>query len=125
MSIFILDDDIFYTSIIKKQLENFQMKEIQTFQTIEDALERMRQLQPSLVFLDLHVHEVKVIDRLAQIKKEFPNTHLVAMTASEDDDLREACFQKGAFYFLNKNEDLYQNIKNLFIEINQYNEYFH
>ncbi len=125
MAIFIVDDDIFYTSIIEKQLENCQMTDIQTFHAMEDALTGMKQSEPSVVFLDLHLHDVKVIDRFDRIKKEFPNTYLVAMTASEDDGLKEECFQKGAFYFLNKNKDLYQNIKNLFIEINKYSEYFH
>ncbi len=124
MSVFIIDDDIFYTSIIERQLDHLNIGGIQTFNQLGPALEEMQSQKPDMMFLDLHLADQETIPYFKEIKAKLPSIYLVAMSASNEKEILKQCYDAGAFYFLDKNKDLQQNIQQLYKEVNKYKEYF-
>ncbi len=124
MSVFIIDDDIFYTSLIEKQLENFDQKEVFTYKSMEPALFDLLQHSPKLLFMDIHLKEVNSLQYLEIIKKRQPKTNIVVMTADDCKELERECKEKGAYYFLNKSKNLFKELTQLIQEVKTYETYF-
>ncbi len=124
MSVFIIDDDIFYTSLIEKQLENCGDDEIHTYHSMEPALNDLEKLKPQLLFMDIHLKDINALNYLERIKKMRPKTSVIVMTADDRKDLQIECKEKGAFYFLNKSKNLFKELKQIIEEVNSYNTFF-
>ncbi len=125
MSVFVIDDDIFYTSIIEHQLENIEVSSIHVFEDLTQIYQNIQRLSPRVIFLDLNLENTFSMPFIEQIKIKFPNIYLVAMSASNDEKIAKECYQKGAFYYLNKNRNIQENIQNIFKEVNKYKEHFY
>lgn len=69
------------------------------------AVERVRQLHPHVVLMDLHMPVVGGTEATALITEELDDTAVVVLTMIEDDDALLAAMQAGASGYLLKGAD--------------------
>jgi len=67
-----------------------------------EAVERVRQLQPDLVLMDVSMPEMNGIEATRRIKAELPNTRVLGLSAHEDDFFAREMLAAGAEAFLSK-----------------------
>jgi DNA-binding NarL/FixJ family response regulator len=70
----------------------------------EEAIGIARELQPDLVLLDLSMPELDGLTALPLIRAAAPNTEIVVLTASEDEDNLLGAIRAGAAGYLLKSE---------------------
>lgn len=66
------------------------------------AVQEALKLRPELVLLDINMPEMSGLDALKQIKSALPETHVVILTASEDDTTIADAIKSGADGYLLK-----------------------
>ena len=66
------------------------------------AVEAVREKHPDLVLLDITMPEMDGLEALAVIKDEFPDTQVVMLTVSDDDEDLFVAIQSGADGYLLK-----------------------
>lgn len=108
--IFIVDDDPFQHTlmdyIISKQLKN---PKLHFYDGIE-CLEKIG-LKPKIIFLDYEMVELNGIETLKKIK-EYNSEILVVFISSQQDQTKyEELKALGAFEYIVKDENMYQNLK--------------
>ena len=70
-----------------------------------DALREVRRLHPDLVIMDISMPRCNGLDALKAIKRERPETRVVMLTVSDDDDDLFSAVKAGAEGYLLKNLD--------------------
>ncbi|SDW68617.1 response regulator transcription factor [Paenibacillus sp. CF384] len=84
----IVDDHPLFASATKALLE--QMEDIEVIGIVSSAAQCLQQvslLQPGLVFLDYHLPDQHGTEVAAQIKNQFPDTHIVIFSGIELTDI--------------------------------------
>jgi two-component system chemotaxis response regulator CheB len=112
----IADDSIFFRSIIKKSLEEIDIKVISQVRDGKDAVHKAKTLKPDLIFLDLIMPRMDGITALVEIMKNSP-TKVIIMTAYGHDyaDVAIRALEKGAIDFFLKDstgQDIVKEIQN-------------
>src|SRR5215218_640175 len=103
--IVVVDDHPLYRSAIRQMLEGQAGLEI--VGEAPDglhALELCRRIRPTLVLMDLIMPEMDGLEATRTIKKEFPDTLVLILTASEDQDHLAKAFRAGAGGYILKYE---------------------
>jgi DNA-binding NarL/FixJ family response regulator len=66
------------------------------------AVDGVRQHRPDVVVLDVQMKNGNGIEALAEIKREFPATHIIMLTNHADPVYKSACLRAGAEHFFDK-----------------------
>jgi DNA-binding NtrC family response regulator len=98
----IIDNEPIACREIKKGLERRTDFIIETFLSGESALKRMEHCVFDLVISDLKMPGIDGFEVLRKIKKRFPETQLILMTAYSSIDIAVRAIQEGAFHFVVK-----------------------
>lgn len=107
--IFVVDDDMFQTEMVKQVLHSQDFLDVHTFDSGEACLEEIHQ-NPDIVFLDHQMGEYTGDETLQKIKRFNPNIFVVMVTGQEDISTAVGTLKHGAFDYIQKNEDLEKNI---------------
>jgi len=102
--VFIVDDDPTFVKLLERQLETAKIIPIETYISGEECLENMHH-RPKLVLLDFSLGGLNGLDVLTKIKKEFPRTAVVMLTAVEDVEVEQRCLEAGASGYIRKDPD--------------------
>jgi len=97
----IIDDEIdicFLLSNILKR-SSFNVKSVNSLSAARDVLP---QQQPQIVFIDNHLGDGLGIEYIPEIKKIYPDTKVVMITAYDDEASRSTAKQNGADDFIPK-----------------------
>ena len=90
-------------SIVRKILVASRFRlDIAEAQEGVDALKQIASGKFDLVFLDYNMPGLNGVETLAEIKRQYPNLHVVIMTSTADDALAERARRAGAAAFLKK-----------------------
>src|SRR5688572_20662714 len=81
-----------------------------TFQTAEEAMHKLPQLNPDIVIMDISLPGMSGIECIRQIKKQIPGTQFMMFTVYENDEKVFEALKAGASGYLLKNTDLLQLI---------------
>ena len=81
-----------------------------TFQTAEDALHKLPQLNPDIVIMDISLPGMSGIECIKLIKKKIPRTQFMMFTVYENDEKVFEALKAGASGYLLKNTGLLQLI---------------
>jgi DNA-binding NarL/FixJ family response regulator len=106
MKLLIADD----STLIRERIKN-QTKEIDHEFIVREAdngkiaMEIIREFDPDLVFLDLHMPEMGGIDVLKKIKEAQLKTKVCILTNYSYPQYKTKCLALGADYFLSKSDD--------------------
>ena len=67
-----------------------------------DALEKVRELRPDLVTMDVRMPVMDGVEATRRIKAEFPGTIVIGLTSDDSDGVREMMVNAGVTEFLDK-----------------------
>ena|SRR5665647_2442963 len=70
--------------------------------SIAEAKKKMKRINPSIVFLDNHLPDGFGLDFISQVRKDFPFTKIIMMTAQNSSQDILTASRKGADYFISK-----------------------
>ena len=68
--------------------------------------------KPRLVLLDFTLGGLNGLDVLKHIKKDYPKTDVVMLTAVEDEMVEQKCLEEGAISYIHKDPDGLEILKN-------------
>ena len=102
--VFIVDDDPTFIKMLEFQLDEAKLTPYETYLSGEECLENMHH-RPKLVLLDFTLGGLNGLDVLKRIKKEYPRTDVVMLTAVEDEVVQQKCLDEGASNYIHKDPD--------------------
>lgn len=109
--VFIVDDDPTFVKLLEHQLETAKFTPIETYISGEECLKNMHH-KPKLVLLDFSLGGLNGLDVLTKIKKDYPRTAVVMLTAVEDIEVEQRCLDAGASNYIRKDPDGIERLKN-------------
>jgi two-component system, NarL family, response regulator LiaR len=68
-----------------------------------EALQKVEELQPDVVLMDLIMPEMDGITATRMIRENYPQTQVVVLTSAVDDELIHQALQAGAYTYMVKN----------------------
>jgi DNA-binding NtrC family response regulator len=103
LNIHIVEDDLFYTEIIKDKISSTKPAQIRTFITGQEFLDQLY-TNPDIVILDHNLEDYNGLDILREIKGINPNIQVVFLSGQSDMTTAVNTLKYGAFDYLVKNE---------------------
>ncbi len=104
LNVFIVDDSLFCRHLYKQHLINLGFTNIYLFEDGESCLLNMN-LSPDLILLDYDMGEINGMDVLQKIKSSNPTTHLMMISARNDNNIANDAIRNGAMCYITKNEN--------------------
>ncbi len=104
MKILVVDDHILFREGLVSLLgNNNALTVVGEADSVQDAIEKTRLLDPDLVLLDVSLPDGSGLDAMKSILSHKPNTLIVILTPYESDDLLIESVRKGAVGYILKN----------------------
>jgi len=109
--IFVVEDNVLYAQVLKKQLENdhFQVK---VFHTGKDCIVRLNE-NPDVITLDYTLPDMTGHDVLKEIQQKLPNTHVIVISAQENINTAIELMKSGAYDYIMKAPDTREKLSNI------------
>lgn len=101
MKLLIVDDEVEICDFLKSFFEerNYEVKTASSGQAALDAIELFK---PQVILLDIKMPGMDGIQVLGSIKKKYPRTKVIMVTALETRDKIEECLRLGADNYITK-----------------------
>ena len=109
---FIVDDDPFWTAILKQILTGIGFTDIHTFEDGQTCMDQIH-LNPRLVFLDYQMEDSDGLDILKKIKAYYPGIEVVFCTALENLEVALTAIEYGSVEYLLKSNVTEQSVKEI------------
>ena len=101
MKLLIVDDEVEICDFLKSFFEE-RNYEVKTASSGQAALAAAEQFKPHVVLLDIKMPGTDGIQVLGNLKKKFPRTKVIMVTALETRDKIEECLRLGADNYITK-----------------------
>ncbi len=111
IKIFVVDDDQFLGSLIKKAVEKLDTVDVTHFLSPEECLKNLHQ-NPDIVTIDYLMPGMNGLELMEKIKNYNDNIHCVLVSGQEKLDVVVETYKKGAEDYIIKNENAIINIEN-------------
>ncbi|GAC1436148.1 MAG: response regulator transcription factor [Terriglobales bacterium] len=99
----IVDDHTLFREGLRRVLESeSDIQVVGEASDASEALEKVRDLSPSVVLMDIGMPGMSSFDAARILKKEYPDTHLMFLTMYEDEEYLLQCMDVGAAGYLLK-----------------------
>ncbi len=105
LKFFIVDDDVFCSTVYEQYLRNQHYDNIISFTNGEDCLDELYQ-KPDIIFLDHNMEEMNGFEVLKKIKRYDPNIYVIMVSAQENITTAVDALKYGAFDYLVKDADV-------------------
>jgi len=99
--ILVVDDEIHIGRILKKYL-SAQSYDVYTAADGLEAIDRVKEVKPHVVLLDIIMPGMGGIETLKEIKKINPKIVVIMITAVIDEELAKRALQLGADFYITK-----------------------
>jgi len=116
LKIFIVDDDVFYQSIIEQYIYGIGYTEVKKFNDGLSFLDSINE-NPDVVFLDYVMETLTGYEVLKKIKRYNPNIYVVMISSQKDIKRVVDTLKHGAFDYIQKNELEEKNVKQVLQKI--------
>jgi YesN/AraC family two-component response regulator len=103
--ILVVDDEIHVVRLLQKFLAS-KAYEVYTAKDGIEAIEKVKEVKPHIVLLDILMPRMGGIEALKEIKKINPKTGVIMVTAVSDEELAKRALQLGADEYITKPIDL-------------------
>jgi len=121
-TIFVVEDDLLYMNLIKRELEKLNYANVRTFATGKECLDGLEE-RPDIALLDYWLEkDLNGMDVLKKIKKRHPHTQVIFLTASDDVNIAVDTMRNGAYDYLVKGETAFIRLRHLLKKISEENE---
>ncbi|MBA3901348.1 MAG: response regulator [Bacteroidetes bacterium] len=120
--LFLIDDDaVFLKSLEIEFLENVDF-DIQTYQTGELALAKLKEINPDIVILDYHLDSIDLdamngIEVLDKIKEHNPDTPVIMLSSQDDINVAINCMHHKALDYVVKSETAFLRLQKIITSI--------
>jgi len=105
LKFFIVDDDVFCSTVYEQYLRNQHYNNIISFTSGEECLDELYQ-KPDIIFLDHNMEEMNGFEVLKKIKRYDPNIYVIMVSAQENIMTAVDALKYGAFDYLVKDADV-------------------
>jgi DNA-binding NarL/FixJ family response regulator len=103
--VLLADDDTAFLDSLQPLIEHQpELTVVGTAENGLDAIERVDELVPDAVVIDLHMPLLDGVSAVARLRKDHPNLCLIALTGDDDKELHSAVREAGADGVLLKGE---------------------
>ena len=117
-----VEDDLLYLTLITKELEKMGYTNIITNNTGKEAIHNLDK-KPDIALLDYFLEkDFTGMDVLKKIKKRFPETQVIFLTASDDVNIAVDTMRNGAYDYIVKGDTAFIRIRHLLKKISEENE---
>jgi DNA-binding NtrC family response regulator len=99
--ILVVDDEIHVVRLIQEFL-TMKGYEVYTAADGTEAIQKVQELKPHIVLLDMIMPGIGGIDTLKEIKKIDPDIAVIMVTAVNDEELAKRAVQLGAYDYITK-----------------------
>jgi len=121
-TIFVVEDDILYLNLINKELEKMGYANIKSFNTGKEAIHSLDE-KPDVALLDYFLEkDYTGMDILKKLRKRFPDTQVIFLTASDDVNIAVDTMRNGAYDYIVKGDTAFIRIRHLLKKISEENE---
>jgi len=103
-TLFIVDDDQFYSHILRAKIEAICDYHIETYNSGQDCINNSHK-QPDIIFLDHHLGDTNGFEVLKDIKSTYPNVHVVMLSGQQEMKIAIRALRFGATDYLIKDVD--------------------
>lgn len=103
-TIFIVDDNLFYSNILENKINTIGNYTIEKFHTGQDCINNAYK-QPDIIFLDYFLGDTTGFDVLKDLKSTYPDIHILMLSGQEELQLAVNTLKYGATDYLIKNND--------------------
>ena len=118
--IFIVDDDSFFTELVRMKLEDKHYSRLETYASGEECIRNMSH-SPDIIFLDHEmVGGMNGIETLRAIKKIKKSTEVIFLTGQEDPQVARNALKYGAYDYVVKNESVLNRLTFLLPSLRKY-----
>ncbi len=101
MKLLIVDDEVEICDFLKSFFEERSF-DVRTASSGQAALEVVDQFKPQVILLDIKMPGMDGIQVLGSVKKKYPKTKVIMVTALETRDKIEECLRLGADNYITK-----------------------
>jgi len=101
---FIVEDNVFYASILKTKIENIQEANVEIFSNAEDCIKNIHKA-PEVIFLDHNLPDNKGLEVLKEVKATYPAVQVVMVSGQATVSVAINCLKFGATDYLLKGKD--------------------
>ncbi|HZD04539.1 MAG TPA: response regulator, partial [Longimicrobiales bacterium] len=105
--IFVVDDDADARNIFREKLAHSGY-DVETAESAEDALARVKKVDPHIIITDLRMPGMTGLDLLAKVRSDMSGVDVIVVTGYEDMSSAVAAMKAGAFDYVVKPLDLQQ-----------------
>jgi YesN/AraC family two-component response regulator len=114
LRVLLVEDNGAYRKAFKENLsEHFPTLFIDEAENGEEALQKINEAPPHLIFMDIRLPGVNGLRLTQKIKKDFPNIHIAMLTGYDLPEYRQAAVQYGAEGFFVKESMEWDKIETL------------
>jgi len=103
-NIFIVEDDLFYSSMLEYAVGNKENYKVKKYSNATDFLEDLHE-KPDVVTLDYSLPDMQGDEVLRSIKEVSPDTKVIIISSQEDVKVAVNLLKKGAYDYIVKDED--------------------
>ena len=100
-SVLVVDDDLDLCHLLSAMLVGKNLK-IYTASSLKEADEQLRQVVPSLIFLDNNLPDGQGIHFIRRLRSANADIKIVMMTADPTDEMKEKAIEEGCISYLDK-----------------------
>ena len=119
--IFIVEDDVFYANLLKKEITKNRLGNVETYHTGEDFIDNLYKM-PDVVLLDHNSGSMNGVDVLKKIKSISPKIQVIFLSAQEKMHVAITSLKFGAFDYVEKNNTALNRVKALIRRIGKFNQ---
>lgn len=103
ISVLIVEDSLIFRDTLSGLLRSFfpSITVIEASET-QDALDKVRELQPDIIFVDIHLFGESGLEITREIRKKYSDIVIVILTSNDLYEYRKRAMRNGANGFISK-----------------------
>jgi len=114
----LVDDEADFVGLLAKRLRRRKL-EVSVAHTAEDALAILADQEVDLVVLDIRLPGMDGLQTLAEIKRTYPQVHVIMMTGFADTEMAARAMSHGAVAYLVKPVDVRELLDQIYAAVEQ------
>lgn len=120
LKVFILDDDVWYGSMLNHYLSLNPDYDVRRFESPQQFFQNLHE-RPDVVTLDYSLPDITGDEVLKKIKEVYPETQVIVISGQEDISTAINLLKNGAFDYIVKDDDTKDRIWNALLHLKEIN----
>lgn len=110
--IFILDDDEFFSSVLKNYLKNNLIDDVKIFHEEQQLIDHLNE-DPNLVIIDHFLQNTTGLEMMEVIKLKKPKVQFIYLSSQEYYHIAIKAMKQGALDYIEKNQRSFEKLKSI------------